>query len=579
MTATAGISARWYPPYRPVAAAGLLGGLAVLILAPLAYLLVASVTMDAGQAWWDVTRGPASGALMWRPLGASLAIAVAVGVLATAAGGLLAGLVVLTDLPGRTPLHFLICVPFLVPTFAVAMAWRAAVGNGRIGEADSLAAALGLVTPDWLAWGPVPVVVVLVMHNTPIAYLLVAAFLSTLRVEAVEAAKLAGAGVRRQVVSILLPMIKPALLASGALCFAQAIGNFAAPAILGPPVRFHTLSTRLFGMIETGQTARGYALAILLTLVAALGVLIAFRLGLGRSGGAGMNRVAVHTPLYRLGRWRPPVAAGLHLGLVLLALVPVAVLVLSSLSATGDALARGWTLHFWAGAADPAVAEGQAGVLRTPAVYAALGVTLALGAGAAVLAAALALLTAMVARRIGGTALRAGLSTTLTLPLLVPSLALGAAFLALYGGPIGPLPALYGTFLLLLLIGVVALLPFAGQTAQVALARLPTALEDAARLAGANGWRRLTGIVLPLTARALIAGALLNFVRLVRNLDLVVLVFTPVMPLLAVLAYRYAAEGFAQLAHAVAVLIVALSLIAAVAARLVEGRLTPEPRS
>ena len=263
---------------------------------------------------------------------------------------------------------FLICVPFLVPTFAVAMAWRAAVGNGRIGEADSLAAALGLVTPDWLAWGPVPVVIVLVLHNTPIAYLLVAASLSTLKVEAVEAAKLAGAGVRRQVVCILLPMIKPALLAGGALCFAQAIGNFAAPAILGPPVRFHTLSTRLFGMIETGQTARGYALAILLTLVAALGVLIAFRLGLGRSGGAGMNRVAVHAPLYRLGRWRPPVAAGLHLGLALLALVPVAVLVLSSLSATGDALARGWTLHFWAGAADPAVAEGQAGVLRTPAV-------------------------------------------------------------------------------------------------------------------------------------------------------------------------------------------------------------------
>jgi iron(III) transport system permease protein len=64
----------------------------------------------------------------------------------------------------------------------------------------------------------------------------------------------------------------------------------------------------------------------------------------------------------------------------------------------------------------------------------------------------------------------------------------------------------------------------------------------------------------PLALRGLVAGGLLVFVKIVRDLSLVVLLFTPTMPVLSVLAYRYASEGFTQFANAIAVVILALSI-------------------
>ena len=50
----------------------------------------------------------------------------------------------------------------------------------------------------------------------------------------------------------------PSIVAGISLTFAGAVSNFAAPALLGLPVGMHTLSTRLYGMISTGQVERGY---------------------------------------------------------------------------------------------------------------------------------------------------------------------------------------------------------------------------------------------------------------------------------------------------------------------------------
>ena len=50
------------------------------------------------------------------------------------------------------------------------------------------------------------------------------------------------------------------------------------------------------------------------------------------------------------------------------------------------------------------------------------------------------------------------------------------------------------------------------------------------------------------------------FVKMIRDLSLVVLLFTPTMPLLCVLAYRYASEGFDQFANAITVVILVISV-------------------
>ena len=100
-------------------------------------------------------------------------------------------------------------------------------------------------------------------------------------------------------------------------------------------------------------------------------------------------------------------------------------------------------------------------------------------------------------------------------------------------------------------------------------------MEESARITGAGVLRRLSAITVPLAIRGLAAGGILIFVKIVRDLSLVVLLFTPTMPVLSVLAYRYASEGFAQFANAITVVILAISIAATLIAARLQARSQP----
>jgi iron(III) transport system permease protein len=161
------------------------------------------------------------------------------------------------------------------------------------------------------------------------------------------------------------------------------------------------------------------------------------------------------------------------------------------------------------------------------------------------------------------------------LPFLIPGVALGAVYIAQFGRPIGPFPALYGTFALLVIAGAAATLPFAAQSGRSAMSQVAGELEEAATMIGANFVRRLGRIFLPLTIRGLLAGAVLVFVNMARDLSLVVLLVTPTTPLLSVLAFRYASEGFAQFAYAITMIIAIISVTATILARRAQGLAQP----
>ena len=94
-------------------------------------------------------------------------------------------------------------------------------------------------------------------------------------------------------------------------------------------------------------------------------------------------------------------------------------------------------------------------------------------------------------------------------------------------------------------------------------------------MAGAGLGRRMGRIVVPLAARSLLAGSVLVFVKMVRDLSLVVLLVTPANQLLSVVTYRYASEGFAQFANAITVLIAPISVAAPILARRLQGASQP----
>lgn len=553
----------------------LLAVLAVLVAAPLVTIAVQTLDTNGIGAWREVLASPLSPNLFWRPARNTLVLGIGVACGCVLIGGFLAWLVVMTDMPLRGLVGFLATLPFMIPSFATALAWGSVFRNGRVGGGGGLLEGMGIAVPDALAWGMVPTMIVLIAHYYALAFTVIAAALATVNGDLVEAAQMTGASRRRVLFGIVLPVVMPAILAGASLCFAGAVSNFAAPALLGLPVRMQTLSTRLFGMIEIGQVQRGYVLAILLIGLSGLFLAGGNRLLAGRRSYATIGGKGGRARRFGLSAARRPLTALALAICTMTTILPIVLLAAASLAPMSAALFSDWTLHFWTGPADPAIARGQAGILNNPQLIRALWLTLGIGAVVALAANAIGILIALALTRHRLRGLSEAVSQLSFLPMLLPGIAFGAAYIALYGAPTGPLPALYGTTTLLTLALTAAMLPFAVQTGRATVTQISGDIDEAARLTGAGFLRRMGAITMPLASRGLLAGLLLCFVNVIGDLAIVVLLYTPTTPLLSVLSYRYASDGFHQFANAVTLVILAISTLATGLATLLRGR--PKP--
>ncbi|PRY65452.1 iron(III) transport system permease protein [Glaciihabitans tibetensis] len=552
-------------------AVAVLAVLVVLVALPLQGLVAATLRPDAIGSWTDVLASPLSANLFWEPLRNSLVVGLATGLIASLLGAFLAWVVVMSDVPGRRVIGVLATIPFALPSFAIALAWESVFRNERLGGNPGVLASLGIAVPDILSWGMVPITLTLVAHYYSLSFVVVAAALSNVGGDLLAAAELTGASRMRIAGRIALPVVAPAILSGFLLAFAEGVSNFAVPALLGLPVRFQTLSTRLYGSISTGDTERGYVLSILLVVIAALVLWVGNRFTAGKSF-ATITGKSSRPRRANTGPWKWVLFA-LSVALVTATtIVPGIVLAVSTVLRRTNSFEAGLTLHYWIGESDPSIAQGMRGVLRDPIALDALVSTVALGFAVALGATLVGLVGAYVVGRLKRARVVGGSISLLSyVPFLIPGIAFGAAFIAQFGAPIGPLPSLYGTFAILVIAGIAASLPFAFQTSRSALGQVSGDLEEAAVIAGAGTARRLRRIVFPLASRGIVSGGILVFVTMVRDLSLVVLLVTPATPLLSVMTYRYASEGFTQSANAITLVIAIVSVAATLLARRLQG--------
>lgn len=547
--------------------------LGVLVVVPLVRLVTESVASEG--TWSDILSGELSDALLRTPLRNSLLVGVLTGLASVVLGGGLAWLVVMTDVPWRRLLGVLATIPFALPSFGLALVWESVFRNDRLGSSRvGLLQSAGLDVPDVIAWGWLPIVAVMTVHYFPLVFLLVAAALSSVKSDTTEAAILTGASRTRLAIGITLPVVRPALLSGFLLAFATSVSNFAAPALLGLPVRFYTISTRIEGAIATGRGERGYALAV--ALIGVAGALIAVNLLLTRRAKAfqTISGKGARRSRLRLGSARLPLFGVAAVICSITTIVPAIILVLTTVSRRTGSFAAGLTGHYWFGEGDPSIAQGQAGVLRNPVLLDALATTLKLGGTVALISTVVGLSIGYVSSR-----QRGPVATTVSalsfVPFLIPGLALGAALALTFAQPIGPLPSLTGTFTLLVVGGVAITLPYSARAGASAMAQIGSELEEAAIIAGSGFWQRLTRILMPLVVRGLVAGALLTFVKIIRDISMIILLASPTTLVLTVIAYRYASDGFTQLANATLVIVTVLSVVATVIADRLEGSSQP----
>jgi iron(III) transport system permease protein len=402
------------------------------------------------------------------------------------------------------------------------------------------------------------------IHYFPFAFLMLCGALASLNAEMEESAALLGASRTQILRRITLPLVLPALLGAFILIFAKTIGSFALPYLLGVPKDYHTIGTRLLASFKQGLEGVAFILALVLIVITGLVLWFSARMT-GRNekrfqtvGGKGFR--ANLTPL---GAWRWPACAGAWSFALAAAVFPLALVGYQSfLADSGRFGLDNLTLHYWFGQGRPDIANGEPGVLFNDSILGAAANTLQLAAYASVVVALIGLLIGYIVVRYRGSMLAWSLEQASFLPFLIPGLALASTYLTLFIAPIGPIPALYGTFGLLVLICAVDRLPFGVRNGISAVSQLSRELEEAAEQQGAGWWTRFRRIVMPLATNGMVAAAMVSFVGLMRELTLIILLITPSNQVLMTLGLRYADQGFAQLSSALIVLVVLLTLAA-----------------
>lgn len=513
--------------------------------------------------WQRILDSRISKTIFWTPLVNSLVTALWTAVLGVVLGSLLAWLVVRTDLPLKGPINTLATIPYTLPAWTLAFAWIALFKNERIGGAVGfLQYAFGVSTPDWLAYGALPIIITLTVHYFPFTYLLVSGALVSIDSQLEESGDVLGASRLTILRRITFPLITPALLSAFVLTFSRGLGSFAAPYFLGLPVRYFTLASTIFNTINTRQPGEGYAMALVLIAISMVIIYINQRIiGTRRSFVtiAGKGWRARPTPL---GRWRWPIAGISLIGLGSVVIIPLGLLFWQTLlRKLGNYSLDNLTLHFWIGASTPEFAEGEMGILRNRSILGAAWNSVRLSVTVALLTGIVGIFIGYAIVKGRGTWLSRFVEQGSFIPYLIPAIAFGAIYLSMFITPFGPIPALYGTFALLVLACTVKNLPFSARAGVSSMMQVAGELEEAAMVVGASWVRRFVSIIFPLTVRGALSGFLLTFIATMRELSLIILLVTPATRTLTTMTFRYAEQGYEQFSDAIIILLVVLILI------------------
>ncbi|HIY65663.1 MAG TPA: iron ABC transporter permease [Candidatus Agrococcus pullicola] len=545
-----------------------------LIVAPVVSMLLGAVQVAFGD---DARIGAPAGSLtsyyfervfassvsditFYEPLRNTLLLSLAAIVLALVVGVPVAWLLSRTDLPGRRWFSTALIVPYMLPAWTYAFAWLTIFKNRRVGGAPGWVESLGIAVPDWLAYGPLPILTIFTLHFIPFVILLVTNAMKNLPDDLTEAAQVLGASSAVRTRKIILPLLKPALLSAATLIFAKALGEFGVAYVLGTPAGFSVLSTTLYQSISTQQPGVAAVIATVMVVLGSLSVYVDLRFLREMKRFATVSGRGFRGRTRSLGARRWPAFFGVTGLFSLSVVIPLAVLVLSTLMRIpGRFEWSNLTLDYWIGRNLPTVGFSD-GILVNPNTWEATWNTVWMVGIASIAAGVLGMLVGYVVARSPARWIGTTLRAVTFMPYLLPGIAFAVAILSLFAVQRGPIPALYGTALLLILAMIADEMPFASRAGTSAMMQMGRESEEAAQTLGAGWLQRMRRIVLPMQRNALASAILLPFIAGVQGLSLVIILATPGTQLLTTLSMNLVDNGYTHASNGVVVLICLIAL-------------------
>ncbi|MFD2757373.1 ABC transporter permease [Gulosibacter faecalis] len=472
----------------------------------------------------------------------SLVSAVGSAVAAVAVGTALAVLCERTDLAGRRALRLFAFSPMLIPPFVGAIAWLGIAGPS---SPLNLWWRSMFGGPLWSVYGADGVILLLTVHSYPIVMLIVTAALRRIPADLEQAARISGAGPVRSLLTVTVPLLRPALVSSFVLVAVGNLADFGIPSIIGLPERFTTLATLVYRYLQSGTVDNPLgvvaAIGVVLIVIALIGLLADARIGKPR---VELDASASRAEALSLGRARVPVSIVTWLAVLAVTVLPLLALLMQTLLR-----APGVPLAFENLTLDHLVEAVTSANALTGATNSVL-----LAVGAAIVCGVLGLAIGVVGTRtrvVGSRAMHA----VMMLPQAVPGIVIGVAWLVL-----APRIGLFNTPWLILCAYITSFTAIVLQAVTAPLAGTPSSAEEAARISGAGPLRALADISARLAAPAAISGAVLVAVTAVRELTLSVLLLSPGSQTLGVAIFNLQQAGAFSTASALSLVVALLGL-------------------
>ena len=515
--------------------------LAFLVLYPVAMLLLGALTntnpVVDGFGVFDLSLGNFI-AVLGNPnvhfaLANSLIACAGGTALAVAIGLAFSWIVVRTNTPWKGFIGAASMIPLFVPPLVAGVAWSI-LGSPKSGLVNTMLKWAGV---DWRIdlYSMAGLIVVFGMYYAPYVYMFTASALRNMDPSLEEAAEISGVGPVRTLFTITFPLIAPAIISGGLLSFIVMLGIYGIPAVLGAPANIPVLTTYIFKLTNWSPPLYSTAAAVAIILMVVTGALVALQ----QRVLSGKSFTTVAGKAFRprsldLGPWRWLTLALALIYLLVVVVLPLLALVVAAFrrflfipNAASLFDMRHYSLvHFES-------------IFDNPLTMRSIWNTMEVGFITAVLGGVLAFAIGYTVHR-GSAPGRRGLDLIATLPVAIPGLVIGVAYLWAWIGLPG---GLYGTIWILALAFVARFIPDTMKALSTSFLQIHRELEEAAWVCGKGLIGTIRTIVLPLARPGIVAATTLLFILAIRELGSSLFLYTSDTTVMAVLLLDYYEGG------------------------------------
>ena len=441
--------------------------------------------------------------------------------------------VVRTNTPCRSFIAAVSMIPLFVPPLVAAVAWSI-LASPKTGLLNTMIKWAG-IDFHFNAYSMGGLIVIFGIYYAPYVYMFTASALRNMDPALEEAAEVSGATPLRILFTVTFPLIAPAIISGMLLSFIVMLGIYGIPAVLGAPGDIPVLTTYIFKLTNWSPPLYSTAASVAIILMIVTGFLVYLQ----QKVVSGRSYITVAGKAFRpgvmnLGTWRY-----FTLGLAVVYLIVVVVLPTLALIVAAfrkflfirnvESLfdMRQYSLiHFERLFDNPLAMRSIVNTMEVGFVTALFGGIFAFAIGYTVNRTTLA-----------G---RKGIDVISTIPVAIPGLVIGVAYLWAWIGLPG---GLYGTIWILALAFIARFMPDTIKALSTSLLQIHKELEEASWMCGKGLLGTIRTVVLPLARPGVVAAMTLLFILAIRELGSSLFLYTSNTMVMAVLLLDYYEGG------------------------------------